>query len=114
MVDALGFSSRPDDMFLALEYMRGGSLHDALHKRGDASWLRWDAAGKRALEHVAAALYYLHTRSPPLVHLDVKSANVLLSAVGDPNVTAKLSDLGRGVPVDSIKTRVESAYGLSA
>ena len=96
VVEALGFSSRPDDLFLAMEFMSGGSLCDALHepKDGDASWLRWDAAGKRVLEHVAAGLFYLHTRRPPLIHRDVKSANVLLSAVGDPNVTAKITDLG--------------------
>ena len=111
---AVGFSSRLDDMFLALEYMPGGSLHDALHHDGDASWLRWDAGGKRVLEHVADTLYYLHTRRPPLIHLDVKSANVLLSAVGDRNVVAKLTDLGRAVQDDNIKTRVNSAPGFSA
>jgi serine/threonine protein kinase len=68
--------------------MAGGSLFDALHGSSDSSWLRWDAGGKRVLTHVAAGLYYLHTRRPPKIHRDIKSANVLLSAAGDPNVTA--------------------------
>lgn len=42
------------------------------------------------LTEVAAALHFLHTRSPCLIHRDVKSANVLL----DKNWTAKLGDFG--------------------
>lgn len=42
------------------------------------------------LTEVAAALHFLHTRTPCLIHRDVKSANVLL----DKNWTAKLGDFG--------------------
>jgi hypothetical protein len=56
VVEAMGFSLRPDDMFLVMEFMPAGCLEVALHKPRDrdASWLRWPAAGKRVLEHVAA------------------------------------------------------------
>lgn len=40
--------------------------------------------------HVADGLAYLHSRSPPLVHRDVKSLNVLLTEAED----AKLCDFG--------------------
>jgi hypothetical protein len=38
------------------------SLFDALlHKSEDASWLRWEAAGRQVLEHTAKGLYDLHS-----------------------------------------------------
>jgi hypothetical protein len=107
VVQAVGFSSHPDDMFIALEFMLGGSLYNALHKSDDASWLRWDAAGKRVLEDVAGGLYYLHTRKPPIIHRDVKSPNVLLSALGGPSsVRAKLADVG------SFKEKLQSSMSM--
>ena len=42
------------------------------------------------LHDVALGLYYLHSRSPPIIHRDLSSNNVLLT----PNMTAKISDLG--------------------
>jgi len=52
----------------------------------------------RVLANIAAALHYLHTRSPPVIHRDLKSANVLLTHSGDSiNVVAKIADLGSAV-----------------
>jgi serine/threonine protein kinase len=69
---------------LVTEFMEGGSLQAAIqHNR--VSWWR---NGKRIALDIARALAYLHSKR--LVHLDVKSSNVLLSRDG----TAKLGDLG--------------------
>lgn len=46
----------------------------------------------RVAAEVAAALSFLHSASPPIVHLDVKPGNVLLTAA--PALRAKLSDVG--------------------
>jgi hypothetical protein len=54
VVHPVCFSLRPDDTFLAMELMTGGSLEAALHSGGDTSWLRMEAGGKR----VAAAGTY--------------------------------------------------------
>ena len=42
------------------------------------------------LDDVAVGLYYLHSQAPPIIHRDLSSNNVLLTA----NMTAKISDLG--------------------
>ncbi|KAL7237111.1 hypothetical protein ACSBR1_020223 [Camellia fascicularis] len=54
--------------------------------------LRWSERVKIAIG-VAKALEYLHSRSPPIVHRDVKSSNILLSE----NCQPQLSDFGAAI-----------------
>ena len=42
------------------------------------------------LHHVALGLHYLHNQTPPIIHRDLSSNNVLLT----PSMVAKISDLG--------------------
>ena len=46
--------------------------------------------GYSILDDVALGLYYLHSQTPPIIHRDLSSNNVLLTA----SMTAKISDLG--------------------
>ena len=49
------------------------------------------------LRGIAAGVEFLHTQSPPIVHLDLKSDNIVLSD----NLMPKIADLGLAVRVDA-------------
>ena len=64
------------------------------------------------LRQVAQALSYLHSRSPPLVHHDLSTNNVLLNEV---SLQAKVTDFGMTRAMDTSKmTRKSSAKGTHA
>jgi serine/threonine protein kinase len=78
---------------LVLEFMAEGSLLDRLRPDHAAPALaaqeRFDIAAD-----VARGLHYLHAEaSPPLIHQDVKSDNVLLAEIGG-RLVAKVADFG--------------------
>ncbi|CAI5946990.1 unnamed protein product [Closterium sp. NIES-64] len=78
-----------EDRSLVYEFMANGSLEDRLLCIGGVPPLQWPERCRIAME-IAAGLQHLHTRKPPIVHRDVKPANVLL----DDHFTAKLGDVG--------------------
>jgi serine/threonine protein kinase len=80
--------SKLEQLCMVVEYLPGGDLQRYLKK--NESNLSWNGSKTRLALGVAKALQYLHTRSPAIVHRDLKSKNVLLSEQGD----AKLIDFG--------------------
>ena len=68
--------------YIVMELVEGGSLADHLDAlRGD---LRQVAA---MMEKIARAIHHAHTRADGVIHLDLKPANILLTADGEPKVT---------------------------
>ncbi|KAJ6450245.1 kinase-like domain-containing protein [Mycena sanguinolenta] len=60
---------------------------------------------KALLLQVASGLVYLHERSPAVVHGDVRGANILINALGQPC----LADFGLAILADSLATMTSSS-----
>ncbi|CAL5210455.1 unnamed protein product [Lathyrus oleraceus] len=90
IAELVGYCSEQEHM-LIYDYFRNGSLHDFLHLSDDFSKpLTWNTRIRIALG-TARAVEYLHEScSPPLVHKNIKSANILL----DTDLNPRLSDYG--------------------
>lgn len=86
IVTYLGHSSTDMHVCIYLEYMPGGSMSSLLAHFG--------ALGAVALQKAAcgmlSGLDYLHSRSPPVVHRDLKGANLLVGS----DMVVKLADFG--------------------
>ncbi|CAN6356586.1 unnamed protein product [Urochloa humidicola] len=104
LVSLIGYCKDKKHMALVYEYMHGGNLEDRL--RGEASAatpLTWHQRLKIALDS-AQGLEYLHKScQPALIHRDVKTKNILLSA----DLEAKIADFGlMKAFADEFKTHV--------
>ncbi|KAG7577028.1 Protein kinase-like domain superfamily [Arabidopsis thaliana x Arabidopsis arenosa] len=91
MAELVGYCSEQGRNMLVYEYFTSGSLHRFLHLSDDFSKpLTWNTRIRIALG-TAQAIEYLHeTCSPPLVHKNIKSSNILL----DNELNPRLSDYG--------------------
>lgn len=101
--DTSSRQARESSLFLAEEFMDGGTLSQMITKQSIASpkraysysdALRWCIG-------IAEALAYLHQSHPKVVHRSVTSDNILLQGTEPTLMTAKLGDFGlhRLVPV---------------
>lgn len=84
--------NRPGEIQGLFEFAEGGDLRDYLTRTAASSPIPppWTPEKLQIAKDVAAALAYVHSFSPPLVHRDLKSRNVLLTAKN----RAKLTDFG--------------------
>ncbi|CAA7410246.1 unnamed protein product [Spirodela intermedia] len=94
LLGLVGYCSDNDHRLLVYEYMANGGLQEHLYPNGGScggiSKLDWETRMRIALE-AAKGLEYLHEHvSPPVIHRDFKSSNILL----DKDFHAKVSDFG--------------------
>ncbi|XP_034700770.1 probable serine/threonine-protein kinase PBL7 isoform X2 [Vitis riparia] len=90
----LGYCSDSNHKLLVYEFMANGGLQEHLYpisgSNSVSSRLDWETRLRIALD-AAKGLEYLHEHvSPPVIHRDFKSSNILL----DKNFHAKVSDFG--------------------
>jgi Leucine-rich repeat (LRR) protein len=93
IVRLLAFCSGPEAKLLVYEYMVNGSLGEALHRRNDGDGsgvLAWASRLRVATEAAKGLCYLHHDCSPPILHRDVKSNNILLDA----RMEAHVADFG--------------------
>ncbi|KAH7543638.1 hypothetical protein FEM48_Zijuj02G0205200 [Ziziphus jujuba var. spinosa] len=115
IVRLLAFCSNKDTNLLVYEYMRNGSLGEALHgKKG--SLLGWNLRYKIAIEAARGLCYLHHDCSPLIVHRDVKSNNILLNSTFEAHVAdfglAKFLFQGGGA--SECMSAIAGSYGYIA
>lgn len=91
IVSYLGHDYIGSCLYIYLEYMIGGSMASVLQQFGAFE----ESLTARYTKDLLEGLAYLHTQEPPVLHRDIKSANVLMGhSANSTELCAKLADFG--------------------
>ncbi|GLJ25895.1 hypothetical protein SUGI_0496430 [Cryptomeria japonica] len=107
--------STEDSNLLVYEYMPNGSIGDILHGPKPTS-LDWPTRHMIALDSAQGISYLHHDCSPPIIHRDIKSNNILL----DKELHAHVADFGLAMILEKyengseLMSTVAGSYGYIA
>ncbi|KAJ8430821.1 hypothetical protein Cgig2_034148 [Carnegiea gigantea] len=107
LVNLVGYCVDKGQHMLVYEYMSNGSLEKLLYSEEDN--LTWEERLQICLD-ISHGIEYLHEGAvPPVVHRDLKSANILL----DHSMRAKVADFGlsKEAVFDGRKSSLKGTYG---
>jgi serine/threonine protein kinase len=83
-----------DEFYIAMEYLEGESLHkwntSSRERTKPSYFYEHPKRALRLLVEVARAVHYAHTRPSPIIHCDLKPANIMI----DPSGSAHVCDFG--------------------
>ncbi|XP_073128656.1 calcium/calmodulin-regulated receptor-like kinase 2 [Henckelia pumila] len=108
LVNLVGYCVDKGERMLVYEYMSNGSLENLIYSE-DKRVLSWEDRLQVALD-ISHGIEYLHDGAvPPVIHRDLKSANILL----DSSMRAKVADFGlsKEETYDGHKSGLKGTYG---
>ncbi|KAK0131181.1 Receptor-interacting serine/threonine-protein kinase 2 [Merluccius polli] len=89
IIQIFGVCNEPEFFCIVTEFMCNGSLDGLLHEKDLYPQLHWPLR-LRILYEIALGVNFLHNMTPPLLHHDLKTQNILL----DGEFHVKIADFG--------------------
>ncbi|OQS03919.1 kinase [Thraustotheca clavata] len=85
----MGVVTDDGNLCIVTEYLPGGSLFNLLHDPSQS--LTWQDQFLQFAIDICEGMAYMHAQTPPILHRDLKSPNILITEYG---TTAKIADFG--------------------